>query len=238
MKIYSPNILPLLDVSGSLTVTGSINFIDGEQSVRTLSAGNLVTTESLAGDLPEGIVSGSSQISYTEITDIPVGIVSGSQQITLANITGRLFANDTYTFPSNIILSGSTLVQRAEEKITISATAATGTVNYDVLTQPVLYYTSNTSGNWTLNLRGNAFTTLNNSMEIGRALTVVFMVTNGSTPYRQTGFQIDGSNVTPKWQGGTAPSAGNANSVDSYSIVIMKTGNATFSVFEALTRFA
>jgi hypothetical protein len=63
-------------------------------------------------------------------------------------------------------------------------------------------------------------------------------VTNGATAYYQTGFQVDGSSVTPKWQGGTAPSGGNASSVDVYTFTVIKTASATFTVLGSLTRFA
>lgn len=124
------------------------------------------------------------------------------------------------------------------EVITISATAATGTINYDAITQGVLYYTTNASANWTLNVRGNSGTTLNSLMSTGQSLSICFLVTQGSTAYYQTALTIDGSSVTPKWQGGSAPTAGNASSVDSYTLVIVKTGSAAFTVFEAQAKFA
>ena len=124
------------------------------------------------------------------------------------------------------------------EQMTISATAATGTINFDAATQSVLYYTTNASGNFTVNIRGNSGTTLNNSMVTGQSLTVAFLVTNGGTAYYQTGFQVDGSSVTPKWQGGTAPSSGNTSSIDVYSYTVIKTGSATFTVLASQTKFA
>jgi hypothetical protein len=106
------------------------------------------------------------------------------------------------------------------------------------LTSGILYYTSDASGNWTLNIRGDGSTTLNDSLATNDSITVVFFATNGATPYYQTSFTIDGSAVTPKWQNGTAPSAGNANSIDIYSYTIVKTGNAAFTAFGSQTRFA
>jgi hypothetical protein len=75
-------------------------------------------------------------------------------------------------------------------------------------------------------------------MSNGQAITVAFLVTNGSTAYKPTVFQEDGSAVTPKWNGGSAPSAGNANSIDIYSYTIVKTGNAAFTAFGSQTKFA
>jgi len=124
------------------------------------------------------------------------------------------------------------------ENNTISATAATGTINYDILTQSLLYYTTNASGNFTINLRGDGSNTLNSLMATGETITVSFWNTNGSTAYYNSAVQVDGSAVTPKWLGGTAPSAGNASSVDVYTYAITKTANATFTVLASQTKFA
>lgn len=128
-------------------------------------------------------------------------------------------------------------VQALLEKATVSATAATGTINYDAITQAVLYYTTNASANWTLNIRGNSGTSLNTIMQTGQSLTVVFMATNGATPYYPTALQVDGSSVTPKWQGGSAPTSGNASSIDVYSYTVIKTASATFTVLASQTQF-
>ena len=129
-------------------------------------------------------------------------------------------------------------VQAMMEKATVSATAATGTVNFDAATQAVLYYTTNSSGNWTINIRGSSGLTLNNMMQTGQSLTLAFMATNGSTAYYQSALTIDGSSVTPKWQGGTAPTSGNASAIDAYVLTVIKTGSATFTVLASQTKFA
>jgi hypothetical protein len=74
-------------------------------------------------------------------------------------------------------------------------------------------------------------------MATGEAITVVFLVTQGATPYYNNVVQVDGNAVTPKYQGGTAWSAGNASSIDSYSYTIIKTGSATFTVLAAQVQF-
>jgi hypothetical protein len=67
---------------------------------------------------------------------------------------------------------------------------------------------------------------------------VAFLVTQGATPYYNSAVQVDGSAVTPKWQGGAAPTQGNASSIDAYVYTIVKTGAATFTVFASQTQFA
>jgi hypothetical protein len=146
---------------------------------------------------------------------------------------------------TKLSLAGSTasvaaVLTNAAEIVTVSATAATGTINYNVTTQSVLYYTSTAGGNWTLNLRASSGTSMNTALATGQSVTVAFLVTQGVTPYYNNVVQVDGttSGVTTKWQGGTAPTAGNASSVDVYTYTVVKTGSATFTVFASQTKFA
>ena len=140
-------------------------------------------------------------------------------------LTNKTLASDAFTGPI--------------ETTTVSATAATGTINFDCITQGVLYYTTNASANFTLNFRGNSSTTLNSLLATGQAISVVFLNTNGATPYYANAFQIDGVTVTPKWSGGVAPTAGNASAVDSYSFTIIKTATSTYTVLAGgATKFA
>jgi len=160
---------------------------------------------------------------------------------TLTGVAGTGVAN---TFTATQTLSGSSsalalVLNDTAEVCTISATAATGTINYDITTQSVLFYTTNASANWTVNLRASSGTSLNTAMSTGQSVTVAFLVTQGSTAYFNSAVQVDGttSGVTTRWQGGTAPSSGNASGVDVYSYTIIKTADATFSVFAAQTQF-
>jgi hypothetical protein len=144
--------------------------------------------------------------------------------------------NNTQSFVGSSSLLAS-VFNNAAELATVSATAATGTINYDVTTQSVLYYTTSASANWTMNFRGSSGTSLNTLMSTGQAITVVFLATQGATAYYNNAVTVDGASVTPKYQGGTAWSSGNASGVDAYSYTIIKTGSATFSVFAAQTQF-
>jgi hypothetical protein len=134
--------------------------------------------------------------------------------------------------------NGGGKIQQVAEKVTTAAVAATGTVAYDVLTQAVLNYTTNASANWTLNVRGDGSNSLNSIMDTGESITIVHIVSQGGTAYYNNAFQIDGSSVTPEWQGGSAPDAGNASSLDTYSYTIIKTADATFTVLASQTQFA
>jgi hypothetical protein len=147
------------------------------------------------------------------------------------------------TFTALQTFSGSTSVAASKftnikEVATVSATAATGTIAYDITTQSVLYFTTDASGNFTVNFRGSSGTSLDTLMSTGESLSVTFLVTNGATAYYNSAVQVDGSSVTPKWQGGTAPTSGNASSIDSYTYVLLKTGTATFTVLASQTKFS
>lgn len=130
------------------------------------------------------------------------------------------------------------LITAPRETTKIQADATSGTENLNVLSGSHMYHTSNAAGNFTLNVRGNGSTTLNSLLTTGETSTVVFSVTQGATPYYMTALTIDGNAQTVKWQGGTAPTAGNASSIDSYSFAITKTADATFMVLGSLTKFA
>jgi hypothetical protein len=165
---------------------------------------------------------------------------TGATTLAAANIPVLNAAN---TFTGTQTFSGTSsalamILNDAAEVATVSATAATGTINYDVTTQSVQYYTSNASANWTVNFRASSGTSLNTAMTTGQSVTVAFLVTQGSTAYYNNVVQVDGTTVTPKYQGGTAPAAGNASSVDVYMYTIVKTGSAAFTVFASQTKFA
>jgi hypothetical protein len=151
-------------------------------------------------------------------------------------------AGITITNPSGpvptIALSTNPTLTSPKETVDRSATATTGTVNVDVVTASVKIHTLAATGNFTINVRGNGSTTLDSLMSTGQQITAVFECLNGATPYYATAYQVDGSPVTPKWLGGSAPAAGNANSSDVYVITIVKTGAGTFSCLASLNRYA
>jgi len=205
--------------------TSGLAWVDSAASTQTL------TNKSVA--LGTNTVTGTIAQFNTAVTDADFATVAGSETLTNKTLTSAAL-----TAP---VITGTASIWQMMENVTVSATAATGTVNYDVLTNgAVTYYTSNASGNWTLNLRGDGSTTMNSVMSTGKSLTVAFLVTNGGTAYYQSGLTVDGttSGVTLEWQNGTAPAAGNINSIDIYSITLIKTGSATYTALASQTKFA
>ena len=124
------------------------------------------------------------------------------------------------------------------ENATITAGAPSSTTNFDVITQAVQYYTSNTTTNFTLNIRGNSSTSLNSLLSVGQSATIALLVTNGSSAFSPHAITIDGTSVTAKWGGGTAPSGGNASAIDVYVFTVIKTASATYTVLGNQTKYA
>jgi len=75
-------------------------------------------------------------------------------------------------------------------------------------------------------------------MTTNDSITCTLVTTNTTTAYYLSAVTIDGTSVTPKWQGGTAPTSGNASSIDSYTFVLIKTGASTFTVLASQTKFS
>jgi hypothetical protein len=206
------------------------------------SGGNVVEL----GINPTSVTTGNlTATGTTTIATAISGVLKAASGVVSAGTAGTDYVapGTATTFTALQTFSGSSSLaaaklSNAKEVCTVSATAATGTINFDVTTQSVLYYTSNASANWTVNVRGSSGTSLNTVMSTGESMTIAFLVTQGSTAYYASAFQVDGSAVTPKWQGGTAPTAGNASSIDAYVYTIVKTGSAAFTVFASQTKFA
>lgn len=154
--------------------------------------------------------------------------------------TGLTGGTITSTGTVAIATSQSDLVIKGfEEDVNVVASAATGTINLEVGTASVWYYTTNATANHTLNIRYSSGVSLNTALAVGDAITVVWMNTNGATAYYPNVIQIDGTTVTPKVQGGTAIAAGNASSIDVYVFTIVKTAaTPTYVVLESQTKFA
>ena len=200
-------------VGGNLTVSGTTTYVNTNTLIVQDKNIEIANSASPTDALADG-----------------AGItVKGSSDKTLT------WANATKSFTVNQGLD----IQRVIETVTANSTAINANTTIDVLSGSVNYWTANVAANWTLNVRANSTTMLDAVMGTNDSMTIAYLATQlSSNTYYQSAMQIDGTSVTPKWQGGTAPSAGNASGIDLYAFTIIKTAANTYTVLGSQTQYA
>jgi hypothetical protein len=237
-------------VSSTLTASAAVTFsgtttsllLGTSQTTGLITVGGttgtgIITVGQSTGAQTLNLATGATATATTKTVNVGTAGLSGSTTninigSAVSGATSSVTANGVWTY------SSYANIEALFEAATITASAPAATTNFDVITQAVQYYTTNASANFTFNIRGNSGTTLNTIMATGQSCTIALLVTNGATAYYPTAYQVDGSSVTPKWQTGTAPTAGNASALDVYVLTVIKTASATFTVLASQTKFA
>jgi len=215
--------------SGNLVVDPATKILEVRGSGATVGQIQLNCPVNSHGQI---IASQPHSEAATNILTLPGGNTIGNGNATLVSDTGiQTLTNKTLTNP---------ILVAPEERLTVTAASATGTINIDTATAGTLYYTNSASSNHTINIRHSSNTSLNNTLTTGDSVTVVWLNTNGATAFYPSLLLVDSatSGVSVKYQGGTAFSAGNASSVDAYVYNVIKTGSAAFTVLASQTKFA
>lgn len=216
------------------------NFPTSLDSLTNPAAGNSLNSPSHAGQHADAN-------DAIEALEAKVGVNSSAVTTSLdykvtqletngVTLTGtQTLTNKTLTSPT--INTG--IFRSPEERWNVVASAATGTINIDVLTSTNWHYTSVPTANHILNVRGDSTTTLNSLLAVGDSITVVWAILNGPIAYYPNAFTIDGTAHTIRWQGGTAPTSGNASAFDVYVYTILKVASTpTYRIFASQTKFA
>ena len=197
----------------------------------TIGSGATLTGSSSGSTVLQATAAASGTLTLPAATDTLVGKAT-TDTFTNKTLTSPTINTATYTGGS----FSDAIVKGLNEDVNVVAAAATGTINIEVGTASIWYYTTNATANHTLNFRYSSSVSLNTFMAVGDSLTVVWLNTNGSTAYYPSAFQVDTVSVTPKVP--AAITAGNASSIDAYSFTIIKTASATWTVLETQTKFA
>lgn len=204
---------------------------------KTFTAGEVLTAANVQGYLMDQTVmvfAGTAARSSALGTAVSAGMLSyRTDESALEYYNGSSWsAVGAVSTLTSVLMAGQT-----REAHVTSATGFAG-YTFSVKSGAVQFITANATANGTLNFRGDGSTTLNSFMGIGETVTCILAVTNGSTAYYPNAVTIDGTSVTPKWSGGSAPTGGNASSIDVYTFSILKTASATYTVFASQVKYA
>jgi len=163
------------------------------------------------------------------ITGNKLGLTSiNANNIVDASITGAKLSSTLTTGNINFVGATSFLSTVYETANVSTLMGSTTTIN---VSQPLLVFTANSSANSTVNFVGLG------GMPVGNTASFVIINPNSSTPKYISGFQIDGSSITPKWAGGAPASITPANT-DIYTVTVIKTAaTPTYNVFASVQSF-
>ena len=190
-----------------------------------------------------GNVSVGGTLTYEDVTNVDViGLATyrSGVQFGVAGVGGTISATgDTQlvgiaTFKGGADFNGGSLLK---EKVKITAGKLSDNLNIDLENGMVHHFTTTETTTAVPNIRVSSSVSLNSRMEIGDTVTVSVITTAAAAGFSAQ-WTIDGSAVTEAWNGGSAPSAGGAAGKDFYTLNIIKTADATFTVLANVSNFA
>ena len=233
----------LVYLTGTNVVDLGLANLTGTQTLTNKTLTSPTITDPIINKINDS--NGNEEIIFTTTTSavneltIANAATGSNPNISATGGDANIGINLTPKGVGEITFNGTGKIQQVLEKVTVTNTATTGTVTYDLLDQAVLYHTGNAAGQFTVNFRGSSSTALNTMVTVGESATAAFLNTNSTTAYYTTFVTIDGTstNVSTKWQGGSTPSSGNSLSIDAYAFTIIKTAASTYTVLAAQSQF-
>lgn len=100
-----------------------------------------------------------------------------------------------------------------------------------------LWYYQGNSQSWTTFNISNSAGNLLSTLAVGESITLVALITQGTTGYLPTQFYVDNVSTTVKWSGGSAPTA-STSAIDALSFTVIKTGTSSSVVLGSFTKYA
>ena len=214
---YSPTLSGILDTNGNDVVIDDAGALEDDSNNEYIKFSKTAT-------------------AVNEIT-VANAAASGTPNISATGDDTNIDLNLTPKGIGRVTLNGSGKIQGLAEKVTVSGSFDSD-IDFDTQTQGVVLSTAAADANFTVNLRGDGSNSLDSVMDVGESITVAYISKQNATAYYNTTVKVDGTGVTPVWQGGAAPSAGNVTSNDVYTYTAIKTAASTFTVLAAQTQFA
>ncbi len=219
---------------GQFALTSALSTASSWAALQTYGDGYFALAGSTSGamKLHAPAVAGTYSINFPAANDTLAAL--GISQ----TFTGNNSHTGTETF------SGSTSVPAAiatniGEPGNTSGTALSGSTAATIYlsTASIYNYTSNPTAAYVVNVAWSSGTSYNTAISTGVWFTVTWLVNNGSTAYLPSAYQVDGSAITCNWQGGSAPSAADASVIDVFTMSILKTASATYTVLCSMNKF-
>ena len=210
----SLNITGVSTIGGNVTIGGTLTYDDvtniDSVGLITARAGNQV---SAGGINAVGVVTATG---FTGNISSPTGVSTIGTALT--------------AYADNLSFNG---LLREAVKVTAGKLSDNTAINLD--NGMVHYFTTQETTTSTPNIISG--TGINTDMSIGDTLTVSVITTAAAGGFSAQ-WTIDGAAVTEKWNGGSAPSAGGSSGYDMYTLNIIKTANATYTVLANVVNFA
>mgnify|MGYP003119079404 CR=1 FL=1 len=232
-----------LTLSGDLTVNGSTSTISSttiEVTDKNIEIGKVTT--------PTDVTADGGGITLKGATDKTINWINSSDNWTssenwdLASGKGYHINNTSVinatTLGSGVVnssltsvgtLNGLDLTGQLTEHVTITAGKLSDNLNLDTVNGNVFYFTTTETATAVPNIRYDSSTTLDSKLGVGDSLAITVLTTAATAGFSAQ-WTIDGSAVTEKWVGGSAPTAGSSSGIDMYGLTIIKTAANTFTI--------
>jgi len=142
---------------------------------------------------------------------------------TTLNTSGLITAPGGLTASGAVSLSGTVDIQELREQI-VDVTLASNVGTLDWTAGNIYYIATAPTASMTLNAT-------NIPTDSAKAMTINVVVTQGSTGYIPTVFQIAGTNQTIRWAGGVTPTpTSSAGKLDIYTFTMLRTSGGAWIV--------
>ena len=213
------------NVTGVVTATSFVGNLTGNASGSSGSCTGNAATATVATNA-QGLT-GSPNISVGTIT--ASGSVSIGGTLTYEDVT-NIDSVGIITARSGVDFGG---ILREKVKITAGKLSDNTQINLD--DGMVHFFTTQETTTSTPNITSSVG--INTIMAVGDTMTLSVITTAAAGAY-SANWTVDHTAVTEAWNGGAAPAAGGAAGKDFYTLNIIKTGNAAFTVLGNVSNFA
>ena len=236
-----------IQVGGSCTITGNLT-VDGTQTIintetydvadKTVGIGSTTTASDTTANnagieiYASSAATGNNKTLLWGQTGSRWNLVGGGLNIGAGGVE---ITSGISTFKGANFNGGSLL----KEKVQVTAGKLSDNLQINLDNGMLHYFTTQETATSAPNITSSVG--ISTAMAIGDAITLTVVTTAAAAGYAAN-WTIDHGAVTEEWNGGAAPSAGNASGLDVYTLTVIKisstgTQNTDFKVLANLSNF-